>query len=634
MTETASIAEERERFIKAIDRGDVRVASRSARALLSGDCGSSVWSVIRKAVSKLAQSQEGLHPLRVALLSSFSSEFLHDPIIAYAFRDGVRVEVYQAGFAQYRQEILDGNSGLYRWKPDVAVLAVEGEDWAPALYHRYENAPDSEKSHLIEEPQDVIADLIRTFRSRSSATLLVHNLFPPVWPRLGILDGRSGSGQVSLVGRINEHLLKLSREISGVYVVDYASLVARLGATHWYDLRMAHYAKAPIARPMLGHLAREYTKYFRALTGKSKKCLVVDLDNTLWGGIIGEDSVLGIKLGATYPGSAYQAFQRDVLNLQKRGVILAVASKNNDPDVQTVFSSHDQMVLKREHFAAWKVNWNPKSQSIAEISAELNIGLDHIVFADDNLAECEQVASALPMLTVVPLPKQPERYSEALLEDGLFDRLSISEEDRRRGDLYRQRADAEALRALSTSLEDFYRGLEMETAFASVNETSLARAAQLTQKTNQFNVTTIRYTEADLKTRMADPRWILTTVQVRDRFGDNGIVGLMMACSNENRLEIDTFLLSCRVIGRTVETAMLANLVQHAAARDLQTIVGRIVPTPKNQPVHDLFERHGFQKHSAQEEGESTWLLSPKDRRFSYPEWMKIIDAQPVTGRS
>jgi len=375
---------------------------------------------------------------------------------------------------------------------------------------------------------------------------------------------------------------------------------------------------------MLGYLVREYMKFFRALTGKTKKCLVIDLDNTLWGGVIGEEGANGIKLGPTYPGSAYVAFQREILNLHKRGIILAVASKNNLADVDAVFAINDQMVLKKEHFAAFKVSWNPKSQSLREISAELNIDLDQIVFVDDNPAECQLVASTLPMVTVLALPQQPERFIHLLLDDGLFDSLTVSREDGRRGLLYRQRAAAETLRSQSESLEAFYRGLEMVVKFAPVNDSSLARAAQLTQKTNQFNVTTIRYSEAELHRRMGDRDWLMMTVQLRDRFGDNGVVGFMMAHASTETLEIDTLLLSCRVIGRTVETAMLAHLLQKAAARGIRQVVGRIISTPKNLPVRDIFERHGFRQTTATADGETFWSCNIADSPIVCPEWIKV----------
>ena len=261
-----------------------------------------------------------------------------------------------------------------------------------------------------------------------------------------------------------------------------------------------------------------------------------------------------------------------------------------------------------------------------EISKKLNIGLDHMVFVDDNPVECEQVASVLPMVKTIRLPKQPEHFVPALLKEGLFDGLSFSSEDRKRGELYRLRTQAESFRKSSASIDDFYHGLEMELVFSPVDDASLARAAQLTQKTNQFNITTIRYSESELSEHFGNSQWVMTTVRVRDRFGDNGIVGLMFASQKEDRLEIDTFLLSCRVIGRTVETAMLANLCEFAISHPLKTILGRVIPTAKNTPVRDLFKRHGFRKLPEQGPDKSTWLLDleAEGAIIAYPEWFKV----------
>ena len=629
MTDLQLDSNQRELFRCALENGDVPGAIRAARGMLAPNQGVSIWSAIRKAILSASGNVSGLRPLKVALLSSFSSEFVHDPLVAYAFLEGIRVEIYQAGFGQYRQEILDAQSALYKWEPDIVILAVEGEDWSPSLYHGYLAVAEIPGETLVKEAQAVISNLVRIFRKRSTAVLLIHNLSPPIWRTLGILDENQESGQTALVDKLNSTLRALGRELPGVYLVDYAGLVTRFGAVNWFDVRMAHYAKAPIARPMLGHLAKEYTKFFRALTGKSKKCLVVDFDNTLWGGVVGEDGVNGIKLGSSYPGSVYRAFQEELLSLHRRGVMLAAASKNNESDVCAVFASNDQMVLRREHFSAWKVNWSPKSVSIIEIAKELNIGLEHIVFVDDNHAECEQVSLALPLVTVIALPKQPEQYIQAILDGGLFDRLTLSEEDRRRGELYQQRAGAEALREESKSLEEFYRSLEMEVVFAPVDQTTLPRAAQLTQKTNQFNTTTIRYSEPELSAKLEDPSWLLTSVRARDKFGDNGIVGLMIAHVGSGTLEIETFLLSCRVIGRTVETAMLTFLAQQALARNLEGLSGEIIPTAKNMPVQNLYALHGFREMPKHSNGTTFWLLDVNAmRQQAYPLWIKVVETK------
>jgi FkbH-like protein len=613
----------------ALHGGDALHALHLARTLLQKDSGMRQCSFIARAVEDVPDDLLALKPLKIALLSSFSIEFLHDVLTTYGLLNRLRLDIYQTGFGQFRQEILDPQSGLYAFAPEVVVLAVEGRDWFPAVYRHYVDNIDTAVETLLPQAQAEMELLLTTLRKQAKATVLMHNFAPPLWRQLGILDGHVGLGQTQMVHRINEALYQLCRAHPGCYAVDYAGLVARFGAAQWYDDRLRHYAKAPIAAAMLGHLAAEYMKFCRGLTGQTKKCVVVDLDNTLWGGVLGEDGVHGIQLGPEYPGSAYMEFQEALLTLHKRGVLLAIASKNNLADVEEVFATHPHMVLKKEHFADLQVHWKPKSQSVVDIAKKLNLGLDHLVFIDDNPVECEQVSSALPMLTTLLLPKHPEEFVAAVFDEGLFDGLNFSAEDRRRSDLYRQRDQAESLRADSGSLEDFYRSLSMQIVFAPVQAASLARAAQLTQKTNQFNVTTMRYTEAELRQRMDETAWLQTTVTVRDCFGDNGIVGLVFARCADAILHIDTFLLSCRVIGRTVETAILAYLCEQAKSRSLTALRGRIVPTAKNAPARDLFARHGFQKLHEQET-ESVWGLDVRENAVAWPEWFTVVVETPT----
>jgi FkbH-like protein len=623
-----SYADTRLTFRAGLDAGDVHDAQRAARILLAINPQAAAATFIRLALEKAPPERLPLAPLRVALLSSFSIEFIHDSLIALGFLEGLRIQVYQPAYGQFRQEILNADSGLYKFSPDAVILAVEGRDFVPALYAH--DASDGAVDREVAVAGQELPTLVKAFRERSTAILLVHNFAPPTWPRLGILDGHLGQGQAETVAALNAALSRVCRETRGAYAVDYAGLVQRAGALAWYDDRMAHYARAPIAQSALPQLAREYIKFLRAHGGKSKKCLVLDLDNTIWGGVLGEEGPRGIQLGPEYPGSAYMAFQRAIRGLRQRGVILAVASKNNPADVDEVFASNPYMVLRPEDFSILRIGWNPKSQSLTEIAAHLNIALDHVVLVDDNPAECDEVGHALPAVTVVTLPQQPEHFVRALLEPGFFDGLSVSTEDLRRAELYQQRDQAEELRVKSASLEDFYRRLEMEVTFRSLHEESTAaRAAQLTQKTNQFNVTTIRYAEADLLKRSANPAWLVRTVQVRDRFGDNGIVGVLMAHMDTVELEIDTLLLSCRVIGRTVETAMLAYLCEHAIRHGARRLRGSIVATAKNTPVRDLYERHGFQREPGEDDVNTAWSLDLQTA-IRYPEWIKIVSEVPT----
>lgn len=604
--------------------GDTATVAATARALLRADPSIRQASFFRKAAEAFPASVGT--PFRVALLSSFSIEFLRDPLAAHALTEGLRLETWVAGFNQFRQEILAPTSALHRFRPDAVILAIDGEALAPALYDGFPLTPTGDQAaELIAGAVGEVRALIEAFRATSAAPLLLHDLAPPRWRTLGILDGAAGPGQGAVTAEINARLRQEARRHPGVYVVDYAGLVAEAGATAWFDERMAQYARAPIAQAMLGRLARAHLTYLRALAGRTRKCLVLDLDHTLWGGVLGEDGPDGIRYGATYPGSAFQRFQQAVLTLQRRGVLLAIASKNNLADVEALFAARPDFALGLGHFSAVEAHWEPKEVSIQRIAERLNLGLSHLVFADDNPAECARVRAALPAVTVLQLPPRPEDYVAALLEDGFFDGLAVSEEDRRRAALYGQRDQAEALRRDLPSVEDYYRRLAMTVEIAGVEAGSLARAAQLTQKTNQFNATTLRLGEAEIAARVADPDWEVATVRVADTFGDNGIVGLMMARAQEDALAIETFLLSCRVIGRTVETAMLAHQAGRARARGLARLRGRIVPTAKNEPVRDLYARHGFRPQAAAGQQDEAWELDLAAGGIEDPAWLTVV---------
>jgi FkbH-like protein len=607
-----------------LERGEKDAAVQAARTLLAEQPGMRTWRVLRRMAESDAAARAGLKPYGLALLSSFTTDFLHDALIAHGLVNGLALRVYQAPYGAFRQEALDPDSGLYRARPDAVILAVEGEDWVPDAY-RPDRARDAAAWPRARDGfRDEFERLVGALRSRTAAPLLVHNFVAPAWRALGILDAMHPDGQAWRVRELNDEMLACAVRARDVHIVDYAALAGQHGILDCRDDRMRLYARAPIAQRLLGPLAREYMKFVRCFTGSNRKCLVLDLDNTLWGGVVGEEGVEGIELGPTYPGSAYVEFQQHVLALHRRGVLLAIASRNNPADVEAVFARHRHMVLAREHFAAVEIHWERKSESLRRISAALGIGLEHIVLADDNPAECEEVRVALPMVTTVQLPREPERYVAALHEAGWFDALAVSEEDLRRTELYRQRAEAEALRPASGAVEDYYRALNMELRVLPIDEASLKRAAQLTQKTNQLNATTRRYTEAALAAVARDAGWVALAFGVTDRFGDNGTVGVALAREEGDALRIDTFLLSCRVIGRGVEAAMLACLSDVAAERGLDAVVGEVLVTPKNVPVRDVYARNGFEKMSEDALGNTLWRLDVRRGGVAWPDWFRV----------
>jgi FkbH-like protein len=442
---------------------------------------------------------------------------------------------------------------------------------------------------------------------------------PPV-PAQGILDGHRELGQVAAIQEINRELRHLTAEETGVYLLDYDALIALHGRKFWYDEQKWLSVRLPIAADQLVHLANEWLRFLHPLAGKVCKALVTDLDNTLWGGVIGEEGMDGIKVGPEHPGASYLALQRAILDLFRRGIILAVCSKNNPGEALEALRNHPGMLLRPEHFAALRINWKDKAQNLREIAAELNIGTDSLAFLDDNPVERARVRSELPEVTVIDLPDNPASYSRALRACPAFERLTLSAEDQERGRYYAEQRQRTELQNSSGSLENFYRSLQQQAEVAPVTQQTVGRVAQLTQKTNQFNLTTRRYSEQELVGLAADPAWSLYSVRVKDRFGDNGLVGAAITRHEGETCIIDTFLLSCRVIGRKVESAILAVLVEGARARGAARLEGWFLPTKKNAPARDFYRTHGFRLLQETESG-SLWSLPLSEAPPCYAGW-------------
>jgi FkbH-like protein len=376
-------------------------------------------------------------------------------------------------------------------------------------------------------------------------------------------------------------------------------------------------------------MAAEWMRFLHPVAGHVAKVLVADLDDTLWGGVVGEDGVEGLHIGRDYPGAAFRELQRAMLDLRRRGILLAAASKNNPSDALAALTSHPGMLLRPEHFSAMRLDWNDKAASLREIAAELNVGLDSLAFLDDNPAERRRIRLELPEVGVVELPPDPLNYARALRECPLFERLSLSGEDTARAEYYAGERLRDEARQAAGSLEEFYRSLEQKVGIAPVTGATLARAAQLTSRTNQFNLTTGRWTEARMAEFAAAPGCRVWTARVEDRFGDNGIVGLMMTRRAGAHCEIETFLLSCRVIGRTIETAMLAFLAGYERAVGAESLCGWFLPTPRNAPAEGFYRSHGFRLCGSRDDA-TRWSLSLAGAAVACPPWIALNAPEPA----
>ena len=562
-------------------------------------------------------------PCRLALLRSCTLEPVVPLLRAGAATWRLDLEVLVGGFNTYAQELLDGASALYAYDPAIVILAVQAQDVAPDLWTNFADLEPAEVNAAIRRVLDSFQRWVGALRSRSRAHLVLQTLEIPEIVRYGIYDAQCGNGQAEAVRSINRGLADLARERSGVYLLDYDALVGRYGRLRWRDERKWLAYRMPVSAECLPFLAHEYLRFVVALTGKGCKALVVDLDNTLWGGVIGEDGMEALEIGPNYPGAAYLELQRAVLDLYRRGVLLAVCSRNNESDALEVLEHHPQMLLRPHHFASLRINWDDKARNLREIAAELNIGTDALAFLDDSPTERAWVQNQIPDVTVIELPRDPMDYARALRDSPVFDRVALTDEDRDRCRYYADERLRRNLQEEAGSLEDFQKSLETRAQVAFVSPAAAGRVAQLTQKTNQFNLTTRRYSEQQILEMANDSSFRVYSIRAADCFGDSGIVGAAITRFDGEGCEIEEFLLSCRVLSRGLETSLLAVLAENARSAGLRKLVGWFLPTKKNIVAREFYAQHGFTR-VLEEGGASCWQFDLQTATIASPPWIKL----------
>jgi len=616
----------RQKIEQLVSQNEAPGAQRLLGELLRAEPTTSAASFVVRQYDEL-RPQLNLLPYRMAILRSFTVEPVVPLLRAAAFEAGIDLTVYLSDFNAYVQEIIDPGSSLYQFAPDSILLAVQSRDLVPALWSGFSSLSPEDVRHTVEQAVAHLRQWMQTLRRNTQAHLIVHNFEQPPFPGAGLLDSQSRAGQSAAIEQINCELQTLCVAQTNTYVLDYNALVARHGSLSWHDERKWLTVRLPLASQHLNDLAREWLKFLHPLTGKVAKVLVVDLDNTLWKGVIGEDGMAGIQLGVEYPGAAFQELQRALLDLHARGILLTICSKNNHDDAIEAIEKHPGMLLRPSHFAAMRINWGDKSQNMREIAAELNLGTDALAFLDDNPMERQQVRVDLPEVWVIELPKDPMDFARTVREYPVFERLALSREDQERGAMYQAQRKRQELQKSASSREDFYRSLQQEANIAPMTRATLPRIAQLINKTNQFNLTTRRYSEQQLVEMTASPDCNCFSIQVRDRFGDNGLVGVALTrldhSGNDRICEIDTLLLSCRIIGRTIETAFLWFLAEHARSRSARHLQGWFLPTKKNAPARDFYASHGMEKKEENDRG-TLWTLDLSASHLTCPDWVRL----------
>jgi len=537
---------------------------------------------------------------RLAILGGATTHFIAPLIRLFALRRGVALALYESDFGLYEQEIWSTSPALLEFAPDVIHLHVGSRNLP---FPAYAENPD----RLVADQTRRFLELYRAASERFGCALIVDNFETERARPYGALHAVSPGSRNSMIRSLNEALARaLPRQ---VYLNDVEQLSAALGKARWFDPRLWNETKTAVSFECQPYYADRLAASLGALFGKSKKCLVLDLDNTLWGGVIGDDGLGGIHLGAGQPdGEAFQDFQRYAKALKDRGVLLAVASKNEPENALAAFREHADMILREADISCFEIGWEPKDQSLIRIAERLNIGLDALVFFDDNPAERQLVRASLPAVTVIEVPPDPSLYVQALDGENLFDTLSLTEEDQLRTALIQTNQARESLEAKASSYDDFLRQLEMRAFIEPVSELNLARVTQLINKTNQFNLTTRRMTEAEVRVLVGNPEAYTSTIRLDDRFGSNGLISVVIGRVKGETLTVDNWLMSCRVLKRGVEALELERMLAFCKSRGLRDIVGRYLPTAKNKLVQGHYAELGF-KEIPGEPGGTTWQL-------------------------
>jgi FkbH-like protein len=554
-----------------------------------------------------APADGAVKPVRLAVLGSSTLEHLLPGIRVAGLRRNLFIETHTGDYGQYLQELLDPAKPLHRFAPDTVLFAFD----APHLLGAANPAMTAEEAEaLLDQAGERLTGLWRLAREKFGAHVIQQS-FLPVFPRLaGGNEHRLPGAPANLVARLNARL-RLWADAAGVNLLAIDDAAAQTGIAGWFDPVLWLRAKqeiSPLAGPLYGDLL---ARLIAAQKGLSCKCLVLDLDNTLWGGVIGDDGMDGIKLGqGSALGEAHVAFQRYCRDLSRRGVILAVCSKNDEANARQPFEQHPEMVLRPSDIACFVANWNDKPANIRSIAERLNIGIDSLAFADDNPFERTIVRRELPMVAVPELPEDPALYAACIADAGYFETIRVTGEDLARTQQYQANLQREQARASFTDMAGYLKSLNMELTWSAFDSVGLPRIVQLINKTNQFNLTTRRYTEVDARSLMDDPNAVTMQIRLTDNLGDNGMISVVIGrVEGDGDFLIDTWLMSCRVLGREVEQTTMNLVAAAARRRGARRVIGEYLPTAKNGMVRDHYAKLGFRETLTDAGGGTRWEL-------------------------
>jgi FkbH-like protein len=564
---------------------------------------------LAKAISNARLDSRPLAPLtpfRLAVLSNSTIDLVVPALVASAARHGVALEVIQPHYDQVAQEAMTPDSKVNRAQPDAVLFALDYR----ALPLKLSLGDAEASSATVQGVLGYLQALRSGIKANSNAVCIFQTFAPPAETLFGSLDRALPGTLRSLIDGINRELAAFVLA-SGDVLLDVAGLAETVGLADWHNPQLWNMAKFSFSDELIPLYADHVCRTVAAIRGKSGKVLVLDLDNTVWGGVIGDDGLDGIKIAqGDARGEAHLAVQRLALELRQRGIVLAVASKNTDEVARAPFEKHPEMLLKLDHIAVFQANWNDKATNIQAIAEELSLGLDAMVFLDDNPAERGLVRKLLPQVSVPELPEDPAYYARTLAAGGYFEAVAFASEDLQRAGFYQDNARRVSLQKQVGGVDAYLASLNMTITFQPFDATGRARIVQLINKSNQYNLTTRRYTDPEVAAAENAPAVFTLQVRLADIFGDNGMICVVICRPVEDSAwDIDTWLMSCRVLGRKVEHMVLREILAHASAAGIRKLTGAYLPSDRNKLVVDHYAKLGFTKVQEDESGLTRWEL-------------------------
>jgi len=532
----------------------------------------------------------GFKNIRIAVLGDSATQLLVQAIRGYGYEEKIRFECFEADYDQIERQILDTSSDLYQFNPEYVLIFHSIQKFIGKFYMLDE--PD--KEYASEKAIDRIKNLYNTLFSALPCKIILSNLPDTDDNVYGNYFNKIKRSLGYQIREYNYKLMNICREYKNLFINDINMLQNRYGLSLVFDPKMYVNASMVYSLDFLPLLAKNSVDIINAISGRFRKCMIVDLDNTLWGGIIGDDGIENIQIGELGIGKAYTEFQQWLKQLKQRGIILAACSKNTEHIAKEPFEKHPDMVLKLDDFAVFAANWNTKVDNIKYIQSVLNIGFDSMVFCDDNPVEREIVRTYIPGISVPELPEDPAEYLLYLRSLNLFETATYSHEDTQRTKLYQQEAQRRDVQMNFKNEDEFLKSLHMVSSVKSFNSFTVPRVAQLTQRSNQFNLRTVRYSEEEISAISTSHEYFPLSFTLEDKFGDYGLISVLILKKENQSLFVDTWIMSCRVLKRTMEFFVLNTIVELAVMNGYDYIVGEYLPTAKNELVKDHYKDLGF----------------------------------------